>query len=306
MKIQSVSIDVPGGCPNNCKFCVSELTKESATGMLENKLKDIDDPWANMQYADRLEFLRDLGVNNVILTGTASEPVANMKFIEWFHRVNNSIASRFKHIELQTSGVLLNDKTLDELDTYGVKTISLSLSSLSSKLNNSISGIPEKLQFDIPQLCNKIKENGFNLRLSLNINKAGFPDLVYDKEDERLTKLTKLGIWQYFHKFVRLGADQVTFRKLYSDDSDSPQAAWIKQNDVPDHFWSILKKYIVDNGKPLQKLPFGAIKYSIFGLSTVIDDDCMAENNIEVLKYAILRRNCKIYSDWKDPASLIF
>src|SRR6056297_1964797 len=230
MKIQSVSIDVPGGCPNNCKFCVSELTKESATGMLENKLKDIDDPWANMQYADRLEFLRDLGVNNVILTGTASEPVANMKFIEWFHRVNNSIASRFKHIELQTSGVLLNDKALDELDTYGVKTISLSLSSLSSKLNNSISGIPEKLQFDISQLCNKIKENGFNLRLSFNINKAGFPDLVYDKEDERLTKLTKLGIWQYFHKFVRLGADQVTFRKLYSDDSDSPQAAWIKQN----------------------------------------------------------------------------
>lgn len=300
MKIQSASIDVPGGCPNNCKFCISELTKEQATGMLENLVKDTEDPWVNIQYAERLEFLRDLGVTTAILTGTASEPVANMKFIEWFHHINQSINSPFKHIEIQTSGIMLDYKMLDRLDSCGVKTISLSVSSLNSNLNNEISGIPERLKYDITEVSHRIKEMGFNLRLSLNVNHKGFPFA------EQIAAGNIDQVKYLFDEIRHNKADQVTFRKLYSNDSNTPQAIWIAENDVPEKTWSILKNYIKDRGRPLQKLPFGATKYSVDCVSTVIDDDCMAENTQEVLKYAILRRNCKLYSDWQDPASLIF
>lgn len=298
MKIQSASIDVPGGCPNRCKFCVSELTKEQATGMLENLVHEGNDPWVRNQYLERLEFLREVGVSTAILTGTASEPVTNMDFIKWFHEMNSSISSPFRHIEIQTSGVGLDYTKLDQLDTYGVKTISLSLSSLDSDLNNEINGIPKMLRFDIHELCKHIKEQRFNLRLSLNMNKQGFPDSDCFGSIPIIRKM--------FVEIEDTGADQVTFRKLYSDNSVTPQAEWIRRNGITKNDWGALKDYVRMNGRQLQKLTFGAWKYSICGLSTVVDDDCMATATQDVLKYAILRRNCKLYSDWADPASLIF
>ena len=298
MKIQSASIDVPGGCPNRCKFCVSELTKEQATGMLENLVQRGNDPWVKSQYLERLEFLREAGVSTAILTGTASEPVANIEFIKWFHEMNSSMSSPFKHIEIQTSGIGLDFSKLDQLDTYGVKTISLSLSSLDSDMNNEINGTPKKLRFDIHELCKLIKRERFNLRLSLNMNRQGFPDSDFFGSVPMIRKM--------FVEIQDTGADQVTFRKLYNDDSATPQAEWIRRNDITKGDWGALKDYIRMNGRQLQKLAFGAWKYSIHGLSTVVDDDCMATTVGDVLKYAILRRNCKLYSDWADPASLIF
>lgn len=52
---------------------------------------------------------------------------------------------------------------------------------------------------------------------------------------------------------------------------------------------------------------------SLHGLSVVLDDDCMGKrdctadgNTEENYKYLILRPDCKLYSAWDDPASLIF
>ena len=42
------------------------------------------------------------------------------------------------------------------------------------------------------------------------------------------------------------------------------------------------------------------------GISTVIDDNCMSKDNIDDLKYAILRPNGHLDSRWDDPGSLIF
>jgi len=48
------------------------------------------------------------------------------------------------------------------------------------------------------------------------------------------------------------------------------------------------------------------MKYSVDGMSTVLDEDCMNTEAKEELKYVILRPNCKLYSKWDDTASLIF
>jgi hypothetical protein len=75
---------------------------------------------------------------------------------------------------------------------------------------------------------------------------------------------------------------------------------------MPVEWWSRLSEYIEHKGRPLNRLPFGAMKYSIMGMSTVVDDNCMNKGEKTDLKYVILRRNCKLYSEWDDAASLIF
>ena len=51
---------------------------------------------------------------------------------------------------------------------------------------------------------------------------------------------------------------------------------------------------------------YGFIQYSVKGISTVIDDNCMSKDNIDEIKYAILRPNGHLYSRWDDTGSLIF
>jgi hypothetical protein len=61
------------------------------------------------------------------------------------------------------------------------------------------------------------------------------------------------------------------------------------------------------NSTKLERLPFRAFKYDVNGISTVIDDDCMATDfNNESLRYLILRENCKLYSKWDTKGSLVF
>lgn len=293
MQIQSASLDVPGGCPNKCKFCVSKLSKSD--NMLNNVFKKGDYEHASIleyEFEDRLEYMKDLGINTLVLTGTNSEPHLNKTYLELFDRINKSLSSRFKNIELQTSGVKLTQQKLNFLRKIGVKTISLSCSSLNSDINNEINGTPENLKIDLPHVANLIKRNDLNLRLSLNINKQGFG---HYKSFEKL-----------FQDCKELGADQVTFRKLYATDEDAPENEWIKKTAMRQEWWHKLEQYIIRFSRILNRLPFGANKYSIHGISTVIDNNCMNKGDKENLKYIILRRNCKLYSEWDDVASLIF
>lgn len=55
MNIQSLSVCVPAGCPNRCKFCVSRLHHNNYK---HDNYDHID--------VDRLEFARDNGCNSVI------------------------------------------------------------------------------------------------------------------------------------------------------------------------------------------------------------------------------------------------
>ena len=73
--------------------------------------------------------------------------------------------------------------------------------------------------------------------------------------------------------------------------------------------FSEIKEYVYKNGKPIARLPYGFTQYSVNGISTVIDDNCMdikRKDNLDDLKYAILRPNGHLYSAWNDTGSLIF
>jgi organic radical activating enzyme len=307
MNIQTISIVVPTkGCVNDCKFCVSKMH---------------DNPYADtfnkIQIKKRIKWAVMNNISTCIITGTG-EALQNKNFLTNLVEIFNEMDHPFPDVEIQTSGVMLmntkeyDSKLSEDLDkvmiypndvkkTYpniellkslGVNTISLSVSNVFDDVRNmEIIGVKEKLQFKLSELIDKLKEEGFNIRLSLN--------MTSDYENVNVVKL--------FDRLIELKVNQVTFRKLYSSDQDDlPQTKWVKENTCSDVTLNKIKDYIEKSGECLYVLPFGGRVYSIKGMSTVMDDDCMSKNNIETLKYIILRENSKLYCRWDDEGSLRF
>lgn len=293
MKIQSLSVVVPNQhCVNNCAFCVSKMHCDTYKNQMDDNLPFFD--LYLRDYIKRLEFARDNGCNTVMLTGT-SEPQQNRKFLTYFGMIMQMMQHPFRCIEMQTTGVMLDENYLRFLRNHvGVNLISLSISSLNNSDNAWVIDMPRNLSVDIAKLCQQIKTYDFNLRLSLNLTNLFEPFCTNPKT-----------LFQYCKG---LGADQVTLRVLYSSGTGTEQDQWIEHNALSQSNVLALQNYVRENGSVLGVLPHGATKYSVDGLCVVIDSDCMdkAEKNDEDYKYLVLQPNCKLYSTWDDPASLIF
>jgi len=293
MKIQSLSICVPGNCPNSCEFCVAHMHKNDYKNQIE-KNKAFHHLYKE-DYYKRMAFARDNGCNTLIFTGNG-EPLMNRRFMKMVSEINKRLDKPFRKIELQTSGVTINEETLRWLrNDIGVTTISLSVSNLFNfQKNMEIMHVPKNLQYDLLTTFNLIKKYDFILRMCLNI--SNWVNLPMYK-----------GVEHIFTDLRVFNAEQVTFRKLYRSGKGTKQDRWIDSNKEYSKFWEDLNDYIARYGRRLEKLPFGAIKYSVHEISTVIDKDCMStKEDSEALKYLILRQNCKLYSKWDDKGSLVF
>lgn len=295
MKIQSLSIVVPNkACINKCPFCVSRMVNSDA---YQNKM-DINDPHYDInvrEYIKRLRFVADNGCQTIILTGT-SEPQQNKQFLATFALLHQQIGSPFTNIEMQTTGMLLenNRNYLRFLRNFvGVNTIALSLNSLSDEMNNELLGHKMKDKFlNVKNLCDQLKEYDFNIRICCNLTGK------FDLDDNPLT-----AVFKYFKD--GLHADQVTFRKMYASNDNTEQSEWLKANPFErDGYLSI---YLQSQGyKEIGKTIYGTTIYDIHGMSVIYDTDCMGKNpNTEAVKYLILRPNCHLYSQWDSPASLV-
>ena len=284
MKIQSLSIVVPTGeCWNHCKFCVSRQH-------CENYGKDIISAQNIPQsYLDRISFVRDEGCNAMILTGTA-EPQQNLPFIYTLLKENRQLKKPFYNISMQTTGTNLNPEEIKKLAAAGITTLALSISSLNDEQNWDIINAPEKVRtMELLDIIACAKENNMNVRACLNLTNAF-----------NTYKPGMLFIWAK-ENYV----DQLTFRKIYKSGNNA-ESKWISEHEFEERKFSAIKDYVQINGHMITRLPYGFIQFSVHGVSTVIDDNCMAKENLDEMKYAILRPNGHLYSRWDDTGSLIF
>lgn len=288
--IQSLSIVVPNRkCINNCAFCVSKMYPDEYRNQMDENLPFFDLYFKD--YMKRLEYAKEMGVETVMLTGN-SEPQQNRKFLMFFGLMMQMMDSPFRRIEMQTTGAGIDRNYLRFLRNHvGVNVISVSVSSFDDGWNNEIIGGP--LKIDLKQLCANIKEYDFSLRLSINLSLRNFREGVPSAK-------------AYFQNATALGADQITFRVLYTSELGTEQDKWIQANRVTDGCIEEINEYIKGNGRFLEILPFGQKRYSVHGMSTVVDGDCMNTEAKENLKYLILQPDCKLYSKWDDRASLVF
>lgn len=288
MKIQSLSVVVPSKkCVNDCAFCVSKMHESEYENMMSDKNLYYD--LYKSDFINRLSFARDNGCSTVMLTGDC-EPLQNRSFCTKFGDFNQSLPNPFKIIEIQTTGNLLTPDYLYFLRHHvGVTTISLSVSDIWDYQNNAdIIGCEF---FNLEVLCGLIKKYRFNLRLSLNMTSV----IVHGHT-----------MGDLFGMCQTLGADQVTFRKMYHTALETPEDVWIKDHALSKSFWKQLEGFVRNHGKEIDKLEYGRVKYDCNGMGIVIDDDCMSQGSGDVAKYLILRPDCKLYSKWDTKASLIF
>jgi hypothetical protein len=317
MNIQTISIVVPTkGCINKCPFCVSKMHHCP----YENK-------WDEIQMIKRIQYAMMNSVNTCVITGTG-EALQNIGFLNKLGKLFNKMNNPFPNIEIQTTGIFLSEKEdvpdiiyrdgeqpfinypyLNILENLRVNTVSISVCDIFDYDNNlKIIGVPEKLRFHLGNLIDLLKKRGFNIRLSLNM----------------LNTFDRYTPEQIISKCKGLQADQITFRAMYSS-GETNESKWVKDNKCSDKTMKDITEYFegepftlesessyeiklrkVGHGKFLYRLPFGGKVYSMNGMSTVIDDDCMSKENNESLKYVILRENGKLYSRWDDLGSLIF
>lgn len=188
----------------------------------------------------------------MVLTGIG-EAIQNKKFLRLISELNNKLDDPFD-IEIQTTGVLLNDENINFLkNIIGVKVISLSIFDIFDNLNNlSIIGVKEKLKFDIVNVCKKIKNIGLILRISLNLIN------VYDKHS----------VIDIFNKIDEIQPNQLTFRSLWFTDDDNPINKWIKSNNCSYGFLDKIKSFLSLNGRKVRESV-----YIYNGISIYLNDD---------------------------------
>ena len=143
----------------------------------------------------------------------------------------------------------------------------------------------------------------FVFKYSTAEKEADFKEYLPDKQTNITVSHSSGNTYEV--SFMPIEADQVTFRKIYTD-GENKEAIWVKNHEFPEEKFNEIKKYIKENGNPIVMLPYGHIQYGIDDMSVVIDDNCMSKNNILDMKYAILRPNGHLYSRWDDKGSLIF
>ena len=214
-----------------------------------------------------------------------------------FSEVNRSLRMPFLNIEMQTTGAFIDGPFLDFFkNAVGLTTCAVSVACLDDdRRNREITGTrDEKLSLSV--FCREVKNRNINLRLCLNMNDEML--LHHDYSPESIAALCG-----------ELGADQITFRALWSPGSDTPQGEWIDQH-VTDRTLNcieMLKEDIRRNGRYLDTLEYGSDRYDYHGFSVVIDEDCMSqENRKDAIKYLILRPNGHLYTKWDSAASLVF
>jgi hypothetical protein len=241
-------------------------------------------------FVDRLLFARKAGIDTIVLTGDG-EVLQNAKFLQHIAQWNNSLGNdRFCKIELQSTGVFVDDEMLRFMrNTVRVSTIALSVSDLFDSVNNcKIIGVKPQLCFDLNHLCSEIKRYDYNLRVSL---------IMLDIYNE-------VSVDEIFARLKDLRVDQVTFKVLYTSGNDSDVDKYVREHKAANEKIEEIKEYIKCHGKELEPLSFGAKRYSVKGISTVLDGNCM--DYIESVRYMILQPNCRLYTNWMDPASLVF
>lgn len=268
-KISSLQINVPlNGCVNNCKSCIAKIhNTQDKIKILSNKILDEE------KYLNTLRLIRKK-CNTAVLTSDHGEPIQNISFVKQFGELNKKLDNPF-NIEIQTTGVLLNDKNISILKNINLSVVSLSIFDIFDNDNNlEIIDVKSNLKYNVVDICDKIKQNGFLLRLSINLIKE------YEKYSMK----------NLFDIIKRINPNQLTFKVLWCNNDNNPINNWIKINRSDKKILNIISNYIInDNGKSVENN-----KFIYNGISIFLIDDCMDGN------YLIIRNDSGLYKSWLD------
>jgi hypothetical protein len=295
-QLGSIQVVVPpmtscAKCINKCGFCNAMMSGFDIPAMQSFTVGD------EAFYKLQLEYARERGIDTLVITGV-TEPQQNWPFLVFLGKIIKSFNhpdSRFlpfRKVEFQTTGTILEERHLLRLkDEIGVTRINLSTSALDNDVNQAYNGTRDKAKVDILAMANLIRKLGLGLRMSLN-----WTDFYNDKTPE----------WILDYVANTLHADQLTVRRLFRSDGQTPQDEWIRKHAGSEDGLARFFAFIQTHGTRQEVLPFGAYRYSIRGLNVAVDRDCMnlAGDNRNHPRYLILYPPpLGLHTRWRDPTS---
>ena len=281
-RIKSLSIAVPApGCVNDCKFCVSKMKDDwKCFGTTDEHLTED-------AIRDAINAGIEHGIKSVIITGTI-EPLQNMKMVQRICKVFREIDPADVSLEIQTSLCYgaMTTPYIKKLNDWGVDVVAVSIASFDNEKNFEIMGIPKSRWHSIYDALTFINYTPMTLRVCVNVSDVTVKQYAW--EDYSGQTLTE----QLVTKAIWLGTEQITFRRLYNDGSNTPQTKWIKEHELPEEFWDELKSELTNKGVRVNEIDW-LVENRIH---IRIDEDCMGKQDES--RYWVLRPDGKIYLGW--------
>ena len=167
------------GCNLNCIFCSVDEGPKSKTRVTNYIITSLD---YMMEWLREIVAFKGPSKIEMHLDGTG-EPMLYPKFLDLVHSIADIPGVEI--ISLQTNGILLTEKIVDELEAIGLSRINLSIHSLDPNLSKYLVGMPS---YDLANILN-IAEYISNSRIELLIAPVWVPG-INDDDIEKIIQYT--------------------------------------------------------------------------------------------------------------------
>jgi len=252
-------------CNANCPFCISKQTEACDD--------TVDFNWRRFDKAMR--YVSNQGVQTALITGRG-EPTLHTKHL---FEITKRLNKYFPNVELQTNGIRYDDIVNRDnphkhsLVLNGLNTVCISACSLDPEINRAYMGIKDE-DFNIRDLVSKVIDDGFTVRLSLQMTNAFFLFPGKKTTDEIFKDIIA--------DAASLGVHQLTFRMIGQPDNQTESGKkasdWIKKH-CPSQFAveSSLRRTLVATGTKIATYHWGGVIYDVDGVSVCLAD-CLTES----------------------------
>src|SRR3989339_166617 len=195
-------------------------------------------------------------------------------------------------VELQTSGLHLNEDNLYYWRESGLHTLALSCVSFDDKVNSKIMS-KRGLRWDIDQIIRTARPMHYLIRVAVIMCKGGV-----DSIDAFLAAANAA---------QKAGVHQLTFRKMGTAQQIATKggrkiAEWINQNNTPPELPQKILRFLDEKGSDKQVVPWATI-YSFKGMRVGVTAH-MNRPDMDIARHGVLQPNGRLYADWEGKVLL--
>lgn len=195
-------------------------------------------------------------------------------------------------VELQTSGLHLNEDNLAYWRECGLHTLALSCVSFDGEINSRIMS-KSGLTWDIPSIIRTARPMHYLIRVAVIMCKGGV-----DSMDAFLAAVTAA---------QKAGVHQLTFRKMGTAETIDSKggkkiAKWIKNNNTDQFLPRKILEYLDEKGSDRQIVPWATI-YSFKGMRIGVTEH-MNRPDMDIARHGVLQPDGRLYGDWEGKVIL--
>jgi molybdenum cofactor biosynthesis enzyme MoaA len=292
MKIQTFSILAGSeACNARCPFCVSKMTPHQGMNLKEPEVN-----WRNFRKAATLAKMGD--TTTAMLTGKGEPTLFPDQISKYMTELEKY---DFPFVELQTNGMSLMEQQekyepfLKDWYHKGMTSIAISVVHYDPSKNREVYAPHKDDYMDLPDLIKHLhrEDRRFSVRLST---------ILVDGYIDSANKLEQLIDFAKENNVEQLTISPVNKPK----ESDcGPVYDWTNEHHLKPEQFAEIKKYVMDNGTPVLKLPHGAVVFDIKGQNVCLSNCLTNDTDPEKIRQLIFFPDGHLRYSWEFPGAIL-